>query len=168
MWGHGYKFHQIRVGVTGREFKFSRRGGEGVDSAGKGKEVGKFVSSNVAMSWMRGDGKTGGETLVNGCLQGRKLFDIRGASRICRKRTWGLGVQVMKALSGAAVAGVFENAGVVDGMVIEKISKCLMAENYRDLKDSEILEERRKVKEEARGCLGGWVRNEGDDEFGLE
>ncbi|PQE24427.1 hypothetical protein CJF30_00009919 [Rutstroemia sp. NJR-2017a BBW] len=163
VWGHGYKFTQMGVGVTAREFKFSRRGGDG------GKEVvGKFVSSNVAMSWMRGDGKAGGETLVNGCLQGRKLFDIRGASRICRKRIWGLGMQVMKALSGAAVAGGFENAGLVDGMVIEKISKCLMAGKYRDLKASEILEERRKVKEEVRGCLGGWVRNEGDDEFGLE
>lgn len=170
VWGEGYRFKGVGVGVTRREFEYSRRAGEaGVENGnGKGKEAGKFVSSNIAMSWMRGDAKTGGETLVNGCLQGRKLFDVRGASRICRKRIWELGVQVTKALRDAAVAEGVANAVLVDGIILEKIKKCLMVEKYQDLKQGELLGERRKVKEEVRLCLGGWARNEGDDEFCLE
>lgn len=118
----------------------------------------KYVSSNISTSWIHGDGKIGGETLINGALQGRKQFDARGASRVCRRREWKLGITILGALSAI-------DAGQ---KVVERMQRCLNVDRYRDLKDSEMLGERRRVKNEVRGCLGGWVRNEGDDEFGVE
>ncbi|KAB8294931.1 hypothetical protein EYC80_006886 [Monilinia laxa] len=155
--GNGYRFHEIGIKTTSREFAYSRRY-INPESVAK---VPEYVSSNISTSWVCGDGKTGGETLVNGALQGRKQFDVRGASRVCRRRGWRLGVEVLGAMSAMARTGG-------GGEVVERLRRCLVVDRYRDLKGSEILGERRRVKKDVRDCLGGWVRNEGDDEFGAE
>ncbi|KAF7870447.1 hypothetical protein EAF04_004191 [Stromatinia cepivora] len=149
----GYGFHEMGIKTTAREFTYSRR------CETNNAKVGEYVSSNISTSWIRGDGKTGGETLVNGALQGRKQFDVRGASRVCRRRAWKLGIEVLGVIAAMEIAG----KGVV-----ERMRSCLAVDAYKELKGSEILRERRRVKEEVRQCLGGWVRNEGDDGFGVE
>ncbi|KAG4033589.1 hypothetical protein MFRU_004g00940 [Monilinia fructicola] len=153
--GDGYRFHEMGIKTTSREFVYSRRYRDPASVA----KVPEYVSSNISTSWIYGDGKTGGETLVNGALQGRKQFDARGASRVCRRRGWILGIEVLSAISAMARMGGNEE-------VVERLRRCLLVDRYRDLKGSEVLGERRRVKKEARDCLGGWVRNEGDDEFG--
>ena len=65
----------------------------------------EYVSSNISTSWVRGDGKSGGETLVNGALQGRKQFDVKGASRVCRRRGWKLGLEVLGAITARQIGG---------------------------------------------------------------
>lgn len=129
---------------TAREFRYSRRFDRGV--------VGEdFVSSNVSAVWMRG-GES--ETLINGTLQGRKQFDARGASMLCRRKMWALGIKIV----GAAV-------GMQGG---QSVKAALDVKTYREVKMSKLLEKRRKVKEEVRQVLGGWIRNEGGDLFSLE
>lgn len=148
----GYGFNEMGIKTTGREFLYSRR------SPTHHAKV-EYVSSNISTSWIHGDGKAGGETLVNGALQGRKQFDVRGASRVCRRRSWKLGLEVL----GAMTAMNVRSQGFV-----ERIKNCLVVDSYMDLKRNEMLGERRRVKEKVRECLGGWVRNEGDDGFGVE
>lgn len=134
MWNSGYAFKPFRVVPTSREFPFSRRSGNDV------------VPSNLASSWT----PNGSETLIGGTLQGRRQFDVRGASRVCKKKMWKLALEV------AVVAGV----PAVEG--------CLRVGKYGDVKSGELLEGRRKVKKEVREVLGGWVRNEGGEGFGGE
>ncbi|APA11896.1 hypothetical protein SS1G_05425 [Sclerotinia sclerotiorum 1980 UF-70] len=149
----GYEYHELSIQTTTKEFIYSRR------SETHTAKTLEYVSSNISTSWIRGDGKTGGETLVNGALQGRKQFDVRGASRVCRRRAWKVGLEVLGRV--AAMEGMGNG-------VVERMRSCLGSGTYKEMKGSEILGERRRVKGEVRGCLGGWVRNEGDDEFGVE
>ncbi|KAF7954449.1 hypothetical protein EAE96_005570 [Botrytis aclada] len=148
----GYGFHEIGIKTTEKEFVYSRR-----SETHNAKT--EYVSSNISTSWVRGDGKTGGETLVNGALQGRKQFDVKGASRVCRRRGWRLGLEILRAITAMQVGGK---------ETVERIGRGLEVDDYKSLKESDILRERRRAKQEVRECLGGWVRNEGDDGFGVE
>ncbi|QSZ36596.1 hypothetical protein DSL72_006476 [Monilinia vaccinii-corymbosi] len=94
----GYSFHEMGIKTTGREFTYSRR----YVSPECVAQMPEYVSSNVSTSWINGDGKAGGETLVNGALQGRKQFDLRGGSRVCRRRGWRLGIEVLGVMSAVA------------------------------------------------------------------
>ncbi|TGO50217.1 hypothetical protein BOTNAR_0401g00050 [Botryotinia narcissicola] len=147
----GYGFYEIGIKTTGKEFVYSRRS----ETHNANTE---YVSSNISTSWVRGDGKTGGETLVNGALQGRKQFDVKGASRVCRRRGWKLGLEVLGAITAMQIGGK---------EIVELIGRGLEVVKYKNLKESDILRERRRAKEEVRECLGAWVRNEGDEEFGV-
>jgi tRNA-specific adenosine deaminase 1 len=133
-WQGGYAFKPFRILGTSKEFPFSRRSAKNV------------VPSNLASSWTRNSS----ETLIGGTLQGRKQFDVRGASRVCKKRMWSLALEV------AVVAGV------------PAIERCLRVGRYGDVKDWGLLEERRGVKGDVRVVLGGWVGNEGGEGFGVE
>ncbi|KAI9641919.1 hypothetical protein NHQ30_009787 [Ciborinia camelliae] len=157
-YGYGYGFHELGIQTTGREFAYSRRSERNINI--DNVDAPEYVSSNISTSWIHGDGKTGGETLVNGALQGRKQFDVRGASRVCRRRGWEVGIEVLGAITARKMDGGQE--------MVERLRSCLVVDRYGDLKGSEMLGERRRVKEEVRGCLGGWVKNEGDDGFGVE
>jgi len=150
-WEGGYGWKEMKVLTTDREFRYSRRFGEGMDGGGKTE----YVSSNISAVWMRG-GQS--ETLINGTLQGRKQFDTRGASMLCRRKMWRLAIDVVKA------------AGWIGGMAVgaEGIKKTLKGRKYKDVKGSQLLEGRRKVKEDVRKVLEGWVSNEGDDSFELD
>lgn len=90
------------------------------------------------------------ETLIGGVLQGRKQLDSRGASKICRRSAWLLAVQI------AGIAGA--------PAVLEALTRA----TYRDIKASETLDTRRKVKQDVQEHgLGGWVQNTGDSDFTL-
>jgi tRNA-specific adenosine deaminase 1 len=137
-WKGGYVWKGFDVKTTEREFMWSRR------SVLSGQ---KSVASNLSAVYTPG----WTETLIGGVLQGRKQLDPRGASRVCRRRMWGVAVKV------AAVAG-----GEVMVRVLEK-------ERYKDVKTDEVLVERRKVKEDVTtGGLNGWVKNTGDEDFSLD
>ncbi|TAQ85541.1 hypothetical protein B7494_g6130 [Chlorociboria aeruginascens] len=134
-WGEGYSFKPFRVVTTEREFEFSRRC----------NLEGKLVSSNLAASWTANGNQ---ETLIGGVLQGRKLFDTRGASRMCNRNMWKLAAEI----SGLVGVRVIEQALGGEG------------KRYGDIKEGELLKIRRVVKKDVREkALKGWVKNEGDD-----
>lgn len=104
-------------------------------------------ASNLAVAW---DGRGLEEGLVGGVLQGRRQFDVRGGSKTCRRRMWDLALEVAR----------------MDGC--KDVCRLLEVDRYGDIRDGEGLEGRRRVKEVVRGqALKGWVRNRGDEEFGL-
>ncbi|KAK0729974.1 adenosine-deaminase [Lasiosphaeris hirsuta] len=138
--GSGYAFVPFRVETTGLEFDFSKR----VVAA----RSDKTSASNLAAAWVR-DGIE--EGLIGGVMQGRKHFDLRGASAVSRRRMWGLAIEIGGSLG----------ASIDDGIV-----GVLAAGTYDEVKEGVLLEARRKVKDETRrDALKGWIRNMGDGGF---
>ncbi|RDL41020.1 Adenosine-deaminase-containing protein [Venustampulla echinocandica] len=135
-WEGGYAFKPFRVISTEKEFEYSRR------QTG----VKELVSSNISSSWTH----HGSETIIGGTLQGRKQFDIKGASRVCKRRMWKLALDVSVLAS------------------VPALERLLRVERYADVKGGGLLEGRRRVKEDVRGVLTGWMRNEGGEGFGIE
>lgn len=155
--GTGYGFVGLRVETTGREFEFSRRavasspasvGGKDGDGDGDGEGKIKTAASNLAVAWTR-DGVVE-EGLIGGVLQGRKAFDVKGASLVSRRKMWAAAVEVAAALGH------------------DEISKELAKETYDGVKEGDLSRARRRVKEEVREeALKGWIRNTGDGGFSL-
>lgn len=142
-WKGGYEFRLFQIKTTKHEFEYSRR-----QPVADGE---KIVPSNNTASWFRDAfSLTAGklEVMTGGILQGRKTTDIRGASRVCRRRTWKIASEIAALIDNPKCQSAFKEA------------------SYRELKDSHILEERRRLKEDVRStALSGWVRNTGDDDF---
>ncbi|KAG9236093.1 adenosine deaminase/editase [Amylocarpus encephaloides] len=132
-WGSGYAFKPFRVLGTEREFAYSRR-----QTSAK-----EFVPSNLASSWT----PHGNETVIGGTVQGRKQFDVRGASRVCKRRMWRLAAEI----GGKAMLPLLE--------------KCLAGGSYAGVKNGELLRHRKFVKEDVRKVMGGWLRNEDGEDF---
>ncbi|KAK4125321.1 hypothetical protein N657DRAFT_570234 [Parathielavia appendiculata] len=147
--GMGYGFVPFRVEITGKEFEFSRRGiSASLGNDGEGEKDIKVATSNLAVAWTA-DGEVD-EGLIGGVLQGRKAFDLRGASLTSRRRMWAAAMEV---------AGLLDNEG---------IAKQLGKGTYDGLKEGELLAARRRIKEDVRAeALKGWLRNCGDGEFSL-
>jgi len=139
VWASGYGFVPFRVDTTGEEFEFS----QGVVAA----RAGKTSASNLAVVWTRGGIEEG---LVGGVLQGRKQFDVKGASAVSRGGMWKLVVDLTRSLKP------------------ENLPKGLETATYDEFKEGAGLEARRAVKQDTReGVLRGWVRNEGGGSFTL-
>lgn len=137
-WIGGYVWHGLQVHGTQRDFSWSRR------MVGSGE---KAVPSNLSAVWT----PAWQETLIGGVLQGRKQFDLRGASAVCRLSLWKTAMQV------AGLAGV--------PALVEALGKS----TYEEVKGGELLAARKQVKKDVRmQGLSGWVRNIGDDIFTLE
>jgi len=138
-WHGGYGFRPFAVRTTNRDFRFSRRSAMANE---------KLATSNISVVWT----PTLQETLIGGVLQGRKQFDPRGASQICRRQMWRAAVDV------AALCGLVGLGGVT------------VKGSYGDFKErSNFLKERRRVKSDATvEALSGWIKNGGDDGFQLE
>ena len=129
----GHQFRSFDVRTTGRQFAYSAQGAE----AG---------GSNLSALWT----PKRQEILVNGVLQGRKQFDIRGASITSRRGLWKLALEV------AVMAGVPAVLGNLDKAT------------YGQAKESANLD-RREAKDKAlETALTGWKRNERDDDWGFE
>ena len=136
-WAGGYSFHPFRVKTTDREFTYSRR------SAINGQ---KLVPSNLSTVWTPG----WQETLIGGCLQGKRIGNLKGASKISRRGTWSTVAEM------AAIIGV------------PALTMTITGGTYNVLKESEMLRDRKTVKDDVkRQVLKGWVKNEGDDKFKL-
>lgn len=137
-WTGGYAWTPFTVKSTTKDFRWSRR----AVMAGE-KAVGSNLSAVWTPSWQ--------ESLIGGVLQGRKQFDPRGASAICRRNIWKVAVQVA-ALIGAPV-----------------ISQVLSKKRYADLKADDIFGSRKRVKRSiVDSSLKGWIRNTGDDDWTLD
>lgn len=106
----------------------------------------KAVASNLSAAWT----PVWQDTLIGGVLQGRKQVDPRGASRICRRSVWSLAVHI------AGIAGA------------PAVLEALRQSTYKEVKDTDQLRDRRKVKEDVqKQGLVGWVHNTGDSDFAL-
>ncbi|KAI4594382.1 hypothetical protein KJ359_008406 [Pestalotiopsis sp. 9143b] len=139
-WCGGYRFRGFRVDATDLEFAWSRRSVEA-------RAGGRLAASNLAVAWT-GHGLE--EASLGGTLQGRKAFDVKGASFASRRKMWALSLEV------AGMLGV--------GML--HVKDALTAANYGEVKKSSLLAARRRVKQDVQaGSLRGWARNEGDDNF---
>ncbi|KAI9775245.1 MAG: hypothetical protein M1839_001363 [Geoglossum umbratile] len=137
-WNGGYEFRPFAVRTTSLEFRYSRRSAMASE---------RLATSNISVVWT----PTLQETLIGGVLQGRKQFDPRGASQVCRRQMW------------RAVVDVVALCGLVG------LGMAVMRGSYGGFKEvSGVLAERRRVKSEVTaGALSGWIRNGGDSGFQL-
>jgi len=133
-WAGGYRYHPFKIGTTEREFRFSRRSADTVSPSLK--------ASNISTFWT----PRSHETLIGGVLQGRKQIDPGGATSVCRVKAWRAVLETAALLKIPALIRAFSNL------------------NYTELKDTELLEDRRRVKAETRKlALAGWIPNTGDN-----
>ncbi|KAK0764001.1 hypothetical protein N5P37_003395 [Trichoderma harzianum] len=145
-WAEGYAFRPFNVEATTVEFEFSKRA---VQARSK-----VISASNLAATWSASGFE---ETILGGVLQGRKQFDIRGASKTSRRQMWLKSKELSDQLSAS-------NAGRHGGLQ-EHFSS---ASSYQDIKDGPLLAERRQAKAQVRQlALKGWIQNEGDSGFGI-
>jgi tRNA-specific adenosine deaminase 1 len=137
-WPGGFSFRPFEVKTSTRDFEYSRCN----TSAGQ-----RIVASNISTIWT----PSSQEAIIGGILQGRRRGDPKGASSVCRKSMWEALVIVAASLQ-----------------LPVPIQEALNASTYKALKEHEVLQDRRKVKEDVtREALKGWTRNEGDDTFRL-
>lgn len=141
-WHGGYSFTPFEVDVTDREFHHSRKS--------VSERTCKIAPSNMAATWSASRFQ---ETIVGGVIQGRKVSDVRGASRASRRQMY---------LVARDLAGLLE-PDFADTRV------ALMLETYGEVKQHEVMATRRQVTAEARSkALSGWVENRGDADFSID
>ena len=139
-WAGGYMFRPFTVETTSVEFQYSKRAVTACSD--------KSAPSNLASAWSLSGVE---ETIVNGVIQGRKPAELKGASRMSRRETWTLTLEVARQLQGWP-----------------EIQSHLSAESYIDAKAGIRLAARENVKADVRrDALTGWLMNEGDSGFGL-
>lgn len=133
-WAGGYRYHPFKIETTKREFRFSRRSADPVSPFLKG--------SNISTLWT----PRSHETLIGGVLQGRKQIDPKGGTSVCRVKAW---------------RAVLETAALLG---IPALTRALSSLDYAELKDTELLQDRGRVKAETRElALAGWIPNVGDN-----
>ncbi|KAI5804349.1 adenosine deaminase/editase [Geopyxis carbonaria] len=94
------------------------------------------VASNMSAVMVRG---VGDETLIGGVLQGRKQFSgARAGSMVCKAKLWAAAAAAAPVPAAATYAEIKEGGGAT-------------------------MRARRRVKDDVRRTLGGWVRNGGND-----
>lgn len=132
-WLAGFEFRPFRVGTTEIEFHFSRRAA--------GTNLDGHKGSNISAVWT----PRHQETLINGVLQGRKQTDLLGASVLSRIHIWNLLLET------------------IDLMDIPALRNVLSMSSYLDMKRSQDLGHRRRVKEDVkREALKGWNKGSAD------
>jgi tRNA-specific adenosine deaminase 1 len=129
----GHKFRPFVVRTTGRKFAYSAQGAE----AG---------GSNLSALYT----PRRQEILVNGVLQGRKQFDVRGASITSRRGLWKLALEI------AVRAGVPAVLRTLDRPTYMMAKES--GNNSRKVAKGMALEK----------ALMGWKRNERDDDWSLD
>jgi len=137
--GSGYRFCPFEVVPVNQDFAHSRR---------SFTESQTLVPSNISAVYT----PKSQETLIGGVLQGRKQFDPRGASKLCRRSMW---------RSVADVAAL---------LAVPALLEATKQTRYQDVKNSNLLDWRRTIKADVRGESGPlktWIENKGDDYFAL-
>ncbi|KAK5998756.1 tRNA-specific adenosine deaminase 1 [Cladobotryum mycophilum] len=139
-WAEGYAFRPFSIETTTVEFEHSKRSVQA--------RANKISASNIAATWSHSGFD---ETIIGGVIQGRKPFDVRGASLISRRHMWSKAKELAGRLS-----------------YYPGIRQDLSSSSYQHVKDGLLLAARRHVKAEVREtALHGWVQNEGDSCFGI-
>ncbi|POR37565.1 Uncharacterized protein TPAR_02202 [Tolypocladium paradoxum] len=140
-WPGGYAFRPFAVETTTEEFEFSRRAVQARSDS--------ISPSNLAAAWSCSGVE---ESIIGGVIQGRKPFDQRGASRMSRRQMWTAAIGIARQLDGH-----------------DELKHHLSGQTYREIKDGPLLAPRRAVKAEVREtALAGWLRNEGDSDWGVD
>ncbi|KAK4192496.1 putative tRNA-specific adenosine deaminase [Podospora australis] len=153
----GYKATPFNVVTTEQEFDYSKK-----IITERTSSTDKIAASNLAKKQKTGGGVE--EGLIGGVLQGRKSFDIKGASAVSRRKMWALALEVAQAL--AAAEREEEEQQVRGGMDLLLSEQGLGAGTYDGVKDGDLMRERRQVKDDVRReALKGWLRNTGDGGF---
>ncbi|KAK8917350.1 hypothetical protein H634G_09068 [Metarhizium anisopliae BRIP 53293] len=139
-WPGGYQFRPFTVETTDEEFELSRK------TIRERSE--NIAPSNIAAAWSA----TGvEETILGGVIQGRKPFDVKGASKMSRRQLWLAAREVSNSLNGYG-----------------GIRQLLSSKTYQDVKNGELLADRRHVKQHVRTtALAGWIPNLGDSNFSI-
>lgn len=133
-WPANYGFRPFRVKTTEIDFRYSRRTAH--------TNLGHCKGSNISAVWT----PRHQETLINGVLQGRKQTDRMGASALSRTKIWNLLLEII---------------GLID---IPALKRFLKISSYLDMKRSQDLEYRRRVKQDVKSeALKGW--NASSDSF---
>jgi tRNA-specific adenosine deaminase 1 len=141
-WPGGYSYKPFQVATTRNDFSYSKA------MAKSRSEI--VTASNVAAYWTCHGVD---ESLIGGVLSGNKAFNITGASLVSRRKMWSL------ALDDACLLGVR----------CMSIHSQLSSASYGEAKAGELLDSRKRVKEEVtQDALKGWVKNDGDADFELE
>ncbi|CAD6569105.1 MAG: hypothetical protein ASARMPRED_002410 [Alectoria sarmentosa] len=126
-WPAGYGFRPFRVETTVIDFQYSRKAHINNTDSCKG--------SNISAVWSPRQQ----ETLINGVLQGRRQTDQMGASAMSRIQVYNLLLDII---------------GLIDSPAVKK---ALEIPSYPDMKRSQYLEHRRRVKEDVKSeALKGW------------
>lgn len=135
-WPAGYGFRPFRVETTMINFRYSRRVAATNPDGCRG--------SNISAVWtLRHQ-----ETLINGVLQGRKQTDRMGASALSKTQIWNL---------------VLDIIGLIEVPALRNVLKMC---SYLDMKRSQALEHRRRVKEDVKNeALKGWYSGSSDSLF---
>jgi tRNA-specific adenosine deaminase 1 len=124
-----YRFLPFKLLTTDREFHYSRRT----------LEQHQLTTSNKTIVWT----PAFVEILNNGCLQGRKTSDPKGASQISRRNLW-----------SSSISSIEDNRFAVGDL-------------YSTVKADNALKARREVKATVISALSGWIPNHGDESFTL-
>ncbi len=135
-WQGGYSFHPYTIKTTTHEFPYSRRQ---VLKAGE-----QLVPTNISTSHT----PIFTQTLISGTLQGRRQFTPLGAAHTSKLQLWNLCLSIATLIA------------------VPQIELALKSSTYKEIKEGHLLEGRRNVKQDVREVLGGWVRNEGGEDFG--
>lgn len=107
----------------------------------------KAMPSNIAAVWTEGLQ----EVVIGGTIQGYKQFAERGASSISRVKLCELSLDLASCLHN------------------DQLSSLLRDSDYATMKACNVLESRRKVKDDVRQiALQPWIINSGDDSFRLD
>ncbi|KAI0540384.1 adenosine deaminase/editase [Xylaria digitata] len=171
----GYKFQPFSIKTTNLEFTFSRRSATTLPPSSSSPLSSpaidtsriKITPSNLSVAHTASRRE---ETTLNGVLQGRKASDasIRGASFTSRRRTWALAVEVAGLLSPDE-SNTPQIRRALGASPSSAETPQAPATTYGDLKNTPLLEARRRAKQTARNlALKGWVRNLGDEDFALQ
>lgn len=132
-WLAGYRFRPFQVETSVIDFHYSRRVA--------GTNLDGCKGSNISAVWTPGHQ----ETLINGVLQGRKQTDRMGASALSRMQIWDLLLDTVGLINVAAMRNVLKSS------------------SYPDMKRSQDLEQRRRVKEDVkREALKDWNNGSSD------
>lgn len=141
-WPGGYSFNPFAIETTELEFDFSKRIAQ--------SRAAKIAASNLAAAWSSSGFE---ENILGGVIQGRKAFDVRGASRMSRRSMWESALKLARRLGGD----------------YPELPKFLGSATYTDVQNGPLLAQRRQVKDDVREtALAGWIRNSGGSSFSLE
>ncbi|KAI0162035.1 adenosine deaminase/editase [Xylariaceae sp. FL1272] len=184
-WGAGYAFRPFVVKTTSLEFRFSRRAhftstpspAFSFDPTTSTLKPPKITPSNLSVA-VTLSGQV--ESTLFGVLQGRKASSasIAGASFTSRRKMWALTLDIVNSLQTSALENSGRSGDSTYSELCREISEIGDEDEgkeepnrkltYGEVKNSEFLEARRRVKQEARTqALQVWVRNLGDEEWHL-
>ena len=123
-------------------------------------------ATNVSALWVEGrPGQNGlvNETLVNGVKQGSKQFSEHNfkMSAVSRKRMWQRARQLVSMLQER------QEELKIDYTMLSPLEDAVFSRTYQEAKGGKVDSNRAAAKRYVIETLGGWHRNEGDEDWGL-